>query len=235
MGDEGAGEGGAGEGGGAGMAKLARSTRAGRSALVLASGGANGAYEVGVVRALFEGASPGTGRLPLAPRIFTGTSVGAYNAAFLAQHAAAGAASGGWLEEIWRRRIASTVASCGNGVYRLRGDPLRWIDPGCLARPVANLVTTAADAAFWAGYGLVRGLNFLTSDEPLRARTAELFDFGAFFSEAPLAALIEDTIDPARLAASPAALPVTATDWRAAKTPRLSQAAVAAAAGRHAL
>src|SRR5258708_3986551 len=94
MGDEGAGEGGAGEGGGAGMAKLARSTRAGRSALVLSAGGANGAYEGGVVRALFEGASPGTGRLPLAPRIFTGTSVGGYNAAVLAQHAAAGAGGG---------------------------------------------------------------------------------------------------------------------------------------------
>jgi NTE family protein len=216
---------------GAGPAMLARPTRTGRNALVLSSGGANGAYEVGVLRALLDGASPATGGVPLAPQIFTGTSVGAYNAAFLAQFAASSPASAGWLEEIWRQRVASSAASCGNGVYRLRGDPLRWVDPGCLARPVANLLTTAADAAFWTGYGLVRGLNFLTADEPLRVRTAELFDFGAIFSEAPLAALIEDTIDLGRLAASPAALTVATTDWGLGKTRLFDKANIVGGAG----
>lgn len=212
-------------------ALLARATRAASNALVLSSGGANGAYEVGVVKALFEGASPGTGRVPLAPQIFTGTSVGAYNAAYLAQFAASGPASAGWLEQIWRQRVASSAASCGNGVYRLRGDPLRWMDPGCLARPLANLLTTAADAAFWAGYGVTRGLNFLTADEPLRVRTAELFDFGAIFSEAPLAALIEDTLELGRLAASPAALTVATTDWGVGKTRLFDKAGIVGGVG----
>ena len=212
-------------------ALLARATRAGRNALVLSSGGANGAYEVGVVRALFEGASPATGGVRLTPQIFTGTSVGAYNAAFLAQFAASGPAAAGWLEQIWRQRVASSMASCGNGVYRLRGDPLRWIDPSCLARPVANLLATAADAGFWARYGLVRGLNFLTSDEPLRVRTAELFDFGAIFSEAPLADLIADTLDVGRLAAAPGALTVAATDWGLGKTRLFDKASIAGGVG----
>jgi len=172
-----------------------------------------GAYEVGVVRALFEGASPATGGVPLAPRIFTGTSVGAYNAAFLAQSAGGGAGGARRLEEIWRQRVANTPTSCGNGVYRLRADPLRWLEPGCLAHPVDNLLATAGDAVFWARYGLVRGLNFLTADEPLRVRFAELFDFGAVFSEAPLLELIVDTLDLGRLAASPAELWVAATNW----------------------
>jgi NTE family protein len=222
-------------GDGARQAMLAAATLAGDNALILSGGGANGAYEVGVVKALLAGASPGTGGVPLAPRIYTGTSVGAYNAAWLAQHADAGPASALGLEAIWNRRVASTLASCGNGVYRLRADPARWLDPGCLAHPVANALTLIADAAFWTGYGLVRGLNFVTSDEPLRVRTAELIDFGAIFSAAPLATLIEETIDLGRLAASPAALRVATTDWQVGKARVFSKAEMVGAVGTAAI
>jgi predicted acylesterase/phospholipase RssA len=173
--------------------------------------------------------------VPLAPQIFTGTSVGAYNAAFLAQAADDGPAAAAGLDGIWRRRIAGTLASCGNGVYRLRADPLRWVDPGCLAHPVDNALTVLADAAFWTRYGLVRGLNLLTADQPFRVRIAELFDFGAFFSAEPLSALIEDTIDLGRLAGSRAALSVAATDWQEGKAHVFDKAAMVSGVGTAAI
>ena len=59
-----------------------------RQAVILSGGGANGAYEVGVLKALLTGQSPATDFQPLDPDIFTGTSVGAFNAALLVSPAA---------------------------------------------------------------------------------------------------------------------------------------------------
>ncbi|HBP18301.1 MAG TPA: phospholipase [Planctomycetes bacterium] len=55
------------------------------TALVLSGGGARGAYAVGVVSGLYEILREREGRLPL--DMFSGTSVGAINAAYLAAHA----------------------------------------------------------------------------------------------------------------------------------------------------
>ncbi|MFL6231819.1 MAG: patatin-like phospholipase family protein [Thermoanaerobaculia bacterium] len=195
---------------------LAHGAREDRQAVVLSSGGANGAYEVGVLRALFEGASPATGGVPLSVDVFTGTSVGAYNAAFMAQAQGTGLEASQALEQVWCQRIADTPASCGNGVYRLRADPRRWIDPGCLRHPVDLLLSTAADTAFWAQYALQRApyvLNALISTQDPVIEAIKTLDFAALFSEAPLDALIKETIDPGLLARSPKDLSVTATDW----------------------
>jgi predicted acylesterase/phospholipase RssA len=58
-------------------------TNGSRTAVILSGGGATGAYEAGVLKALFTGASPATGYKPLAADVFTGTSVGSFNAAFM--------------------------------------------------------------------------------------------------------------------------------------------------------
>ena len=55
------------------------------TALVLSGGGARGAYEAGVVAGIVEVLGEERGRAPFG--IFTGTSVGAINAAWLASHA----------------------------------------------------------------------------------------------------------------------------------------------------
>ena len=55
-----------------------------RVALVLSGGGALGAYEVGVLKALCQGLCPGLGPRKLEATLRVGTSVGAFNAAFLA-------------------------------------------------------------------------------------------------------------------------------------------------------
>lgn len=210
-----------------------------RHALVLSGGGARGAYEVGVMKALFDGASPATGGRPLTVRIFTGTSVGAYNAAFLAQADAAGPGTIELLAELWRRRIADTAQSCGNGVYRLRFDPGRLLDPGCLQRPLALLGDLGRDAAFWGAYALAYGTQLVASDAPVRVRLLETFNLAALFSRSPLDALLADTLDLSRLRVSASTLTVVASDWvngkvrlfrKADITDRLGRAAVLASA-----
>jgi NTE family protein len=206
-----------------------------RHALVLSGGGAEGAYEVGVVRALFEGASPATRKVPLVPGIYTGTSIGAYNAAFLAQDWAAGARAAIDLEEVWRRRIAASIRSCGNGIYRLRADPLRWVEPACAAHPLDNLATAAGDAAYFAFYGLTRSLNLLTGNDPVNVRLSELVDLSALFSSEPMRSLLAETIDLGRLAASPHELAIVATDWTAGGPVTFDKAQIAGRLGTDAI
>ena len=146
-----------------------------RQAVVLSGGGARGAYEVGVLKALFEGASPSTAGWPLDPEVFTGTSVGAYNAAFLAQQPRPCQEAAGLLERVWRERIANTGESCGNGVYRLRADPFRLLDAGCLRNPLRLLADLGRDTAFWGGYALAYGSQLIAADAPLRVRFLESF------------------------------------------------------------
>lgn len=190
-----------------------RTGRGGRHAVVLSGGGARGAYEVGVLKALFEGASPATAGRPLAASIFTGTSVGAVNAAFLAQDEVVGMESVLGLERMWFERVAETPGSCGNGIFRLRADPTRFLEPGCLRHPFENFADLGRDALFWSGYALAYGGRFLRSDEPLRMRLLESFNLAALLSREPLERLLRDTIDLDRLRASSNALAVVTSDW----------------------
>jgi predicted acylesterase/phospholipase RssA len=180
---------------------------------VLSGGGARGAYEIGVIKALCQERSP---LLKDAHRvsIFTGTSVGSYNAAFLAQHER-GMAAGGLLEALWRDRIASTPERCGNGVYRLRTDPFRFVDPGCLQQPLQLLAEVSRDTLFWGRYAVEYGSQLLFgSQAPFGVRLFETVDVAALFSREPLEALVRDTIDLARLRATANELAIVVSDWR---------------------
>src|ERR1700682_5706115 len=90
------------------------------SALVLSGGGAYAAYEVGVMKALIAGVSPATGLTPLDPAIFSGSSAGSVNAAFMASQPAATLSSTvQYLEDLWVDQIAEDSASCYGAVrYR---------------------------------------------------------------------------------------------------------------------
>src|ERR1044071_8658711 len=106
-------------------------------AVVLSGGGAYGAYEVGVMRALCNGDAAFNGYRALDPRIFTGTSVGAFNAAAMAmcgpEHSADAVDQ---LTRFWLEDVADNDRNCGNGVFRFRGNPLRLLDPNCVSNPV---------------------------------------------------------------------------------------------------
>ena len=102
-----------------------------RSAMVLSGGGANGAYELGVMKALIGGLSPSTGGHPLTPAAIAATSIGAFNGAVLLSHldhswpAAVDA-----LEQVWVERMASPSIALRNGVMRYRLNPIDWANDG---------------------------------------------------------------------------------------------------------
>src|SRR5690349_9422780 len=115
------------------MAKKQVAATGTTQAVVLSGGGAYGAYEIGVMKALFSGKSPATDQTPLDPDIFTGTSVGAFNASYMVSKRRAEIVSAiGQLESVWNDQIAEHSQNCGNGVFRLRFNPIDFIDPRCL-------------------------------------------------------------------------------------------------------
>jgi predicted acylesterase/phospholipase RssA len=186
----------------------------GPSGVVLSGGGANGAYEVGVLQALLKGASPATGFVAIDPEIYTGTSVGAYNAAVMCSRpGVAAAAVADELKAVWLERIADNLGHCGNGVFRVRGAPFQFLDPGCLARPLRSLAEAGRDAAELAAFGLVKGAEFATSRASLQSRLLSLLDLDALISEAPMKQLVAETIDLDRLRRSDKQLTIAATDW----------------------
>jgi NTE family protein len=206
-------------------------------ALVLSGGGAKGAFEVGVMKALFAGASPATGCQPVVADIYTGTSVGSYNATVMAELGdLPGPAAVEELERIWRTRIAATTERCGNGVYWIRGVPFQAIDPGCLPgcllHPLDALAELAADAVSLSRTALVRGASLVFSQAPLPTRIAETIDLAAFISAEPLHDLVRETVHPDRLRASPKSLTVVASNWRDGTWQPFSKADVA---GHHGL
>ncbi len=186
-------------------------------ACVLSGGGASGAYEIGVLKALLAfGSRHAGGRID--PGIYSGTSVGAFNAAFMAspEDGEDGSATAERLADVWSEVIAEGPGSCGNGAFRIRGNPLELLSPACWsrgpARPIADLV---GDGGFLTADVWKRLTHFSRSrDESLLERLLELPDLSAVISTEPMRALIRDQIDLARLRRSAKRLRVVATDWR---------------------
>ena len=184
-----------------------------KTGVVLSGGGAKGAYAVGVLRALVSGDAATIDR-PVRPEIYSGTSVGAFNATIMAAFSNRSPRRAlDRLERIWRRRISTDVGGCGNGVFRLRGLPVQEIDAGCLLRPWQSAADVAEDTAFLTWTGLQRMWRFARSDQPLPGRFLEAVDIEAFFDRRPLERLLRDTCDLAALARSRSRLSVMTSRW----------------------
>jgi len=152
--------------------------------LVLSGGGVRGAYEVGVVQGIVE--ALGLRPQDLAPfQIFSGTSVGAINAAYLAANAQRGDLNVGELAAIYRR--LDITQHLRVGMRRHRADTedgwisRAFIDP----RPLELLVRRSLD---WDGLhhnigcGLTSALiiaafNLLTGQTTIFSETAHSVDF----------------------------------------------------------
>lgn len=186
----------------------------GPAAVILSGGGAYGAYEVGVLQALCNGASSANGYQPLSAEIFTGTSVGAFNAAFMAMEPGEeSAATVARLAQLWLSEISDSPQSCGNGVYRFRGNPLRYLEPECLRNPLSPFVELGGDAAFLVQYLWERGANFLRGSGNLPQRTLRLIDLSALIDLEPFRALIRRAIRLPDLRRSEKRLQLAATNW----------------------
>lgn len=186
-----------------------------KQAVILSGGGAYGAYEVGVMKALFTGECPSTGYAFLKPGIFTGTSVGAINAAAMVSYPDVDICSTiRYLESVWLNVIADNPRACGNGVYRYRADPFRYLDTQCVtANPALPFTELADDSAFFAQDWFRRAVNFLISAGDLESRTLQLIDFSSLISSAPLTQTLGDFISLAHIRRSHRKLRVVATNW----------------------
>lgn len=127
----------------------------GKSALTLSGGGARGAYQVGVLKALAERIAPGT--QPFS--ILTGTSVGALNASVLATAPHDFPEGVRRLEAIWRALHCDQVFVCDGAT--LRGRIAGW---------------SAAAAFGWAGRSAPPSL---LDNSPLRTLLEAHVDFEA--------------------------------------------------------
>ncbi len=187
----------------------------GKIAVTLSGGGAYGAYEVGILKALLRGESPATNFIPLEPHIYTGTSVGAFNATILAMHGDKSAALAVCnLEEIWVEMIAETDTNCGNGVFKFRGNPAQLLNPGCYTSdPAAPFVQFADDALFFAQTLFTRGMSFTLSRGNVSQRALRFLDLSALISIDPFRILLDNVIEPDSLRSSNKELRVVATNW----------------------
>jgi NTE family protein len=192
---------------------MMRNDTGSKAALVLSGGGAYGAYEIGVIKALFAGKSPSTGGAPLDPDIFVGTSVGSFNAAVLAMNQGGSNAAIEHLEHLWMDKIADKGDGRGNGVYRVRGNPLDYLDPRSPGAPMAHLERLLADTTALGMAALPRVLNFLSPAGRLLERVEGLVDISVFLNVDPFCHLVESEIDPGTVRTSGKVLRVMATSW----------------------
>lgn len=184
-------------------------------AVILSGGGAYGAYEIGVMKALFTGECRSTGYDYLNPGIFTGTSVGAYNAAFMVSRPDEDiCATLRFLESAWLNKIAESSQSCGNGVFRIRANLLRYSNPACFAaNPAQPFNEVADDGAFFARNFFSRTVNFLMAAGSLSDRALESVDVSAFLTAAPLRALVRKMVPLEGIRRAERALRLVATNW----------------------
>ncbi len=176
--------------------------------IVLSGGGAYGAFELGVLRKLAASVhGSDTGLNSLRPSVLTGTSVGAFNAAWLAcaisdsYRTLPEIAEG--LVNVWRKKIAGGIHN--NGVFRVRGDVLS----------LASLRAAPRDSAFLAADLLKRLAYVSKSVPPELSRLLESVDISSLISAEPLRELLQETLSWQALQKSPCRLQIAATDWEA--------------------
>lgn len=149
-----------------------------RVALVLAGGGARGAYEVGVLSYIFEEMPALLGR-PIALDIICGTSVGAINAAYLAAHMDNPKKGVERLVELWKSLELDNVLGFGwkqaLGLLRPGGDP-GLIDVSPLARLIHREVPWDSIGKVMRG-GHLRALS-ITCTEVFTGRTVLFIQTG---------------------------------------------------------
>ena len=194
------------------------STNHQKTALVLSGGGAYGAYEVGVIKALSRGSSPATEFRRLDPDIYTGTSVGAYNASFLASAwPEACREANQSLENIWVNLIGKKTRKWGNGVYRYRLDPFKFLNPMMVARHPIQTLSNIWEDSIHLTPRLLAKLRSLLSTPYYRDISTEfisLFDLSLFISLRPFEKTLRETLDIHKIRQSPKFLGIVATQWK---------------------
>jgi predicted acylesterase/phospholipase RssA len=186
------------------------------SALVLSGGGAQAAYEVGVLIALLEGRSPATGYTPLDFGVVTGTSAGSVNASLLLSAIGDGVGPATeYMQRIWLDQIAEAPGTSNNGVFRMRADPVAFLQPSRYTpNPVSPFLEFLEDSAFLSQELFKRSADFFLSDQKIGKRALGFVDLAAFISSDVLMATLARTIKLDRIRHSKKVLKISCTNWR---------------------
>jgi predicted acylesterase/phospholipase RssA len=189
------------------------------TALVLSGGGAYGAFGIGVMKVLYAGASPATNYEPFAAGIFSGTSIGAFNAAAMVdQPHEDGLDRVYGLERVWLELIAERPGKCGNGIFRLRGNPVDYLDMNCLSQPATVASRLVSDGLRIGGYLLSRTANFVASSSEWSNRLLGLVNASSFVDDSPYFSLLHQLLDENQIRQSPRLLQVITTNWITGET-----------------
>jgi len=182
-------------------------------AVILSGGGAYGAFEVGVLKALCGGDCP-TAHKPLEVDVFTGTSVGSFNATVMSMQSGFGpAAAVKHLESLWLDRVCDCPGdNRGNGVYRLRGNPIHYIDFP-LSDAGRVLLETASDARYLTQEMFRRFTSIVTGSASFPRRALGFVDLAAFVSVEPFRRLLEQGLNLRAVRESSTTLRIILTDW----------------------
>ena len=164
-------------------------------AVILSGGGGYGAYEVGIMKALLGGEMAGAGYRRIEPGIFTGTSVGSFNAAIMASQPGV---PSGRQQKIWsafgstrspaRQRDAAmeysgfVETSCASSIRVVTRIRLLRLNK---SEPMQGL----SGRVFSAG-----GLNALMTQGSLANRALQFVDLSALISVEPFREMLDKTI-----------------------------------------
>ena len=185
------------------------------AAVVLSGGGAYAAYEVGVMKALFTGECHATGNEFLNPGVLTGTSAGAINVAVLASYPDTDiCALIRFLEDVWVNRIGGGPERCGNGVFRYRGDPLRFLDARCITNnPLRTVTEFSRDIVSLTQDLYQHALRFMITSGSLENRAVQFIDVGAFVTSEPIQTLLPRIIFLDSVRRSDRKMRIVTTNW----------------------
>ncbi len=185
-----------------------------RHAVVLSGGGGYGAYEIGVMRALFGGESASFHGEPIDPTVVTGTSAGALNAALLcsAPPGTDSLAALDYLEDVWLHAIAGDER-CSSNVLRFRGNPLTLLRPECVDAAQAS-AELAGDVQYLGDQFSARVARFADSSEALEQRVLDALDASVLVSADRFVGIVRETVDLDHIRRSDRQLRIAATNWR---------------------
>jgi predicted acylesterase/phospholipase RssA len=186
--------------------------------VILSGGGANGAYEVGVLKALLTGQSPATEYQPLDPDIFSGTSVGAFNTAFLVSmwdtHGHAAISN---LETMWLSRMSNeSRTSPASGGYRYLANPLEFFDPRRFFSDPVGSVTRLTDDSLYLFWDFFNRFMYVVNppdDESLTERLLYTIAIDNFITREPFRRLVRDIVNFESIRRTRKELRIAATNW----------------------
>ena len=187
-------------------------------ALVLSGSGCSStaAFEVGAMKALFEGRGAHLNGMGLDPAIYSGSAFGAFNAAVMASQIGGDTpATLQYLERAWLEDLCARSPDGGNGVYRLRGNPLPLFDPRAYAAQPTKPIVNAVNDFVFLSRNLLDRLGFFLGETkgPLLERLMHVPDLTPFFDMTPLQHQLRKHIHLKRLRQSDKELVVVATNW----------------------